>query len=159
LETQGRLIVDLARLPEGGELFEGETSPEVIDLEDALGLVKPVGGIVYKLYIEALGNELLTRGSLRQRFLCHCSFCDGTFELEVKESNFVESFEINEEISFLDLTNEIREVIILALPAFPRCSESCKGLCATCGVNWNKSGCECNTDHGDDRWSALNVFK
>ena len=158
METQGRLIVDLDRLSEDGEMFEGETSPDIIDLEDGEGLVKPVGGIAYKLFIEALGSELLARGSLLQRFICHCSFCDGTFELEVKESNFVESFEINDEFSFLDLTNEIREVIILGLPAYPRCSESCKGLCAACGVNLNKSGCECNTDHGDDRWSALNVL-
>lgn len=158
METQGRLIVDLDRLQEGGELFEGETAPEIVDLGDAEGLLKPVGGIAYKLQIESLGNELLVRGELCQCFTCVCSFCNETFNLEVKEGHFLESFEISEEISFLDLTNEIREVIILDLPAHPRCSEACHGLCPKCGVNLNKSGCECKTDGGDDRWSALNLF-
>ena len=159
METQGRLIVDLERLKEGGELLEGETSPDIVDLEDNVGFVAAQGGIVYKFNIEAIGTELLVRGSLLQRFSCRCSFCDRNFNLEVKESRFIDSFEINEEISFLDLTDEIREVIILNLPAYPRCSESCKGLCGICGVNLNKSGCECNKDHADDRWSAFDALK
>jgi uncharacterized protein len=158
LETQGRLIVDLSRLQEGGELVEGETSPDIIGLKDEEGLVQPVGGIAYKLQIESLGNELLVRGELRQRFICICSFCNETFNLEVKESRFVESFEINDEFAFLDLTNEIREVIILDLPAHPRCSEACLGLCPRCGANLNKGGCECKMGHGDYRWSALNLL-
>ncbi|MDD2601057.1 MAG: DUF177 domain-containing protein [Kiritimatiellae bacterium] len=158
METQGRLIVDLSRLKEGGELFEGETSAEILDLEDKEELVQPAGGIAYKLQVESLGNELLVRGELRQNFICVCSFCNETFNLEVKEGRFVESYEINDEFAFLDLTNEIREVIILDLPAHPRCSEACLGLCPECGANLNKGGCECKTDHGDDRWSALNIL-
>ena len=159
METQGRLIVDLERLKEGGELLEGETSSDIVSLGDSQGFVETEGGIFYKLNIEALGSELLVRGSLLQRFRCRCAFCDGNFILEVKESKFVESFEISEEISLLDLTNEIREVIILNLPAYPRCSESCKGLCGTCGVNLNKSECKCNTNRGDSRWSVFDVLE
>jgi uncharacterized protein len=150
------LIVDLDRLQDGGELYEGETSSDLIELNDQAGVVEPKGGIFYKLNVQALGTELLVRGSLLQRFSCHCSFCDKCFEIEVKEGNFVESYEINEEISFLDLTNEIREVIILDLPAYPRCSEYCKGLCPKCGVNLNTSECKCKTENGDDRWAVLN---
>ena len=159
METQGRLIVDLDRLQDGGELYEGETSPEITDLNDQAELVKPKGGIFYKLNVQALGSELLVRGSLLQKFTCHCSFCDKCVDIEVKENNFIDSFEINEEISFLDLTNEIREVIILNLPAYPRCGESCKGLCPKCGVNLNTSRCKCKTEHGDDRWAVLNVLE
>ncbi len=159
METQGRLIVDLDRLEEGEEIYEGETSPDIIDLDEKVGSIAPKGGIVYKLNVQALGTELLVRGTLLQRFICNCSLCDVCFDLEVKEGDFVDSFEINEEISFLDLTNEIREVIILNLPAYPRCSESCKGLCPQCGVDLNKSGCECKTEHGDNRWSALDVLE
>jgi len=158
LETQGRLIVDLDRLQEGGESYEGETAPGIIDLGDNEGLIEADGGIIYKLRFEVFGTELLAQGSLMQHFKCRCSLCDTPFDLEVKESCFVDSFEINEEISFLDLTNEIREAIILNLPAYPRCSESCKGLCSSCGANLNKSGCECNTDHGSDCWSMLDVL-
>lgn len=157
LETQGRLIVDLNRLDSEGETFEGVTSPDVLDFEDN-EFIRPKGGISYKLFIQALGSELLVRGSLAQIFVCSCVGCDKTFDLEVKSADFLDSFEINEENAFPDLTNAIREAIILDLPAYPRCSKSCKGLCSVCGANLNDSECGCNTDSGSDCWSTLDAL-
>ncbi len=157
METQGRLIVDLSRLDADGELFEGETSADILDIGDN-EFIQPQGGIHYKLDIQALGSELLVRGSLSQMFTCRCALCDKSFELEANESDFVDSYEIIDKNAFPDLTNELRESIILALPAYPRCSESCKGLCGTCGINLNDSECSCNVDHEDDCWSALSAI-
>ena len=157
LETQGHLIVDLNRLDDGGEIYEGETSPDVVDIGDN-EFVQPKGGIRYKLNIQALGTELLVRGFISQIFVCRCAGCDKSFDLEVKEDDFIDSFEIIEENAFPDLTNALREAIILDLPAYPRCSESCKGLCGACGTNLNDSECSCDVDHGDDCWSALDAL-
>lgn len=157
METQGHLIVDLNRLDAEGEIYEGETSPDVMDIGDN-EFVQPKGGIRYKLNIQVLGTELLVRGSISQIFVCRCASCDKNFDLEVKESDFIDSFEIIEENAFPDLTNVLREAIILALPAYPRCSEFCKGLCGACGINLNDRECSCNVDHGDDCWSALDVL-
>ncbi len=55
----------------------------------------------------------------------------------------------------LDLDDLVREQIALALPMTKLCSESCKGLCPQCGVNWNFSECRCNTQDIDPRWAAL----
>ena len=57
METQGRLIVDIARLDEGGEWYRGETAPEVLDFGESEFLT-PLGGIVYALKIQTLGTEL-----------------------------------------------------------------------------------------------------
>ena len=157
MKTQGRLIVDLNRLDADGELFEGETSEDVIALEEN-EFFKSSGGIAYKLTIQALGSELLVRGSLVQKFVCRCAMCDKSFNLEVKESDFIDSFEISDENAFPDLTYAIREAIILNLPAYPRCSESCKGLCGVCGVNLNDNDCKCNVESGDICWSALDAL-
>ena len=157
METQGHLIVDLNRLDAAGEIYEGETSPDIMDIDNN-EFIRSKGGIVYKLNIQPLGTELLVRGTLSHMFVCRCSSCDKSFDLEVKESDFIESFEINEENAFPDLTNALREAIILDLPAYPRCSETCKGLCGACGGNLNDSECSCNVDHGDDCWSALSAL-
>ena len=157
METQGRLIVDLSRLDAAGDIYEGETAPDILELEDN-EFICPKGGISYKLTVQALGSELLVRGSLCQTLVCRCAGCDKSFELEVKEADFIDSFEINEENAFPDLTNALREAIILNLPAYPRCSESCKGLCGTCGVNLNDGECSCNADHENDCWSALDAL-
>lgn len=158
METQGRLIVDVARLDRGGEWYRGETSPDVLEL-GASEIVTPVGGIVYALNIQALGSELLVRGELRLKLTCVCSRCGETFETEAVEPEFVCSEEIHETTDFLDLTDEIREAIILALPSYPVCRETCRGLCLTCGANLNKGACSCGGADGDRRWAALKALK
>ena len=158
LETPGRLIVDVARLDKGGEWYRGETGPDVLELGDSECLA-PVGGIVYELFAQALGTELLVRGRLRQRLRCVCSRCADTFETEAEEAEFVSSFEISEATDFLDLTEEVREAIILALPGYPVCREACKGLCMACGANLNRTTCSCHETGKDNRWAALDALK
>lgn len=58
----------------------------------------------------------------------------------------------------LDLRPAIREVWLLAVPAFALCRESCLGLCPTCGVNRNLAECSC-TPAIDPRWSALTSLR
>ena len=77
LETQGRLIVDLARLDRGGEWYKGETQAGLLDLGES-ELVTPLGGIAYALRVEPVGSELLVRGEVRQRLQCVCSRCAAT---------------------------------------------------------------------------------
>lgn len=158
METQGRLTVDVARLDAGGEWCRGEASPDALDLGEN-ELVKPLGGVVYALFVQALGTELLVRGELSLRLACVCSRCSDTFETEAAEREFVAAFEINEATEFLDLTEEVREAIILALPRYPVCREACRGLCLACGANLNKAACTCRQTGRDDRWVALDALK
>lgn len=46
----------------------------------------------------------------------------------------------------LDETDLVREQFELAAPMRPLCKDDCKGLCPTCGKNWNKGPCTCNPD-------------
>jgi len=59
----------------------------------------------------------------------------------------------------LDLWALVREQIILALPMFPRCSESCLGLCPSCGADRNTVDCGCQAGEVDPRWAALKALK
>jgi len=154
LETPGRLIVDVARLAPGGEWYRGETAPEALELGDS-EFAAPLGGIVYALFVQALGTALLVRGGLGLRLRSVCSRCAESFETEAAEEAFVASYEISEATEFLDLTAEVREAIILALPSYPVCREECRGLCQVCGANLNGTGCACRTSGRDDRWAAL----
>jgi uncharacterized protein len=54
----------------------------------------------------------------------------------------------------LDLTEAIREELILAAPEFPLCREDCRGLCPRCGKDLNQGPCDCRLD-SDPRWKAL----
>ena len=43
----------------------------------------------------------------------------------------------------LDVTEEMRQALVLALPNHARCREDCKGLCPRCGGNRNERACAC----------------
>jgi uncharacterized protein len=155
LETQARLIVDIARLDEEGDHYKGELPAEVFDLGES-EVFSPAAGLTYDLFIQALGTELLVRGKLSLSLNCICVRCGADFQWVATDDAFVISIEISDTTDFLDLTEELREAIILALPGYPVCSKACKGLCMTCGKNLNKENCTCHEAGQDTRWGALN---
>jgi uncharacterized protein len=59
----------------------------------------------------------------------------------------------------IDLDPIVREQILLALPGYPVCKESCKGLCPVCGANLNDRECGCDRHVPDPRWAGLKNVK
>ena len=157
METQGRLIVDVARLEAGGEAYCGETGTGLLELGES-EWVTPVGGMRYALRVEMAGDELLVRGEVRQSLRCVCSRCAVEFDTEVAVPDFLCSLERDTLDEFVDLTSELREATILALPGYPVCRETCQGLCMTCGVNLNTASCSCREKGRDRRWSVLDAL-
>jgi uncharacterized protein len=156
LETPGHLIVDIARLQPEGEIFSGETAAGLMDM-GARAICEPVGGIAYQIHVEQIGQELLARGRVSLGFRCACSRCGESFALEVVETAFFADFEVTAGTEFVDLTPEMREAIMLALPGYPVCREDCKGLCARCGANRNRETCTCGPAL-DGSWAALDLL-
>jgi uncharacterized protein len=48
----------------------------------------------------------------------------------------------------LDEAELVREQFELQSPMHPLCTDDCKGLCPTCGKNWNKGPCQCRPESG-----------
>ncbi len=61
----------------------------------------------------------------------------------------------------IDLSYEVRDELLLALPLKPLCQEDCRGLCAVCGGNRNTTLCECeeNARQAQARFAALGNLK
>ncbi len=55
----------------------------------------------------------------------------------------------------IDLTEAIRQYLLLAIPMKPLCREDCAGLCSNCGHNLNQGPCGCPVKQVDPRWSEL----
>jgi DUF177 domain-containing protein len=62
---------------------------------------------------------------------------------------------IIDEHHILDLSEVIRQRLLLSQPLHPLCRADCQGLCPTCGRNLNEDSCECNEPVVDPRWAAL----
>jgi uncharacterized protein len=59
----------------------------------------------------------------------------------------------------IDLDPIVREQLVLALPSYPVCKDSCKGLCPVCGANRNDRECGCDPHVPDPRWAGLKNVK
>ncbi len=55
----------------------------------------------------------------------------------------------------IDLSEIVRQHLLLALPIAPRCREGCRGLCPSCGADLKAGPCGCAQDGVDPRLEAL----
>jgi len=60
----------------------------------------------------------------------------------------------------VDLTQSVRDGILLAVPVIFLCREDCNGLCSRCGVNLNQGSCSCAKELPiDPRLEILKTLK
>ena len=57
--------------------------------------------------------------------------------------------------SVLDLSEAVREEVVLAVDPYVVCDAKCRGLCSGCGVDLNFGECTCEGTEIDPRWAAL----
>lgn len=58
----------------------------------------------------------------------------------------------------IDITELVRESLLLAEPLKTLCREDCKGLCLHCGTNLNLTSCSCLESIVDPRLAVLRQF-
>ena len=89
--------------------------------------------------------EVIVRGKLKIGYKLLCSRCLNSFEWVCLNDCFYEK-QVKSDNQIIDLTPDIHEDIITALPMKPLCREECEGLCRQCGINFNVSKCDCDEE-------------
>jgi len=56
---------------------------------------------------------------------------------------------------YVDIFEDVRDAIVLAIPMKTLCKDDCKGICAGCGHDLNKEECTCPKNEEIGPWSAL----
>lgn len=59
----------------------------------------------------------------------------------------------------VDLTEAVRQALVVNEPMRPLCRPDCAGLCNQCGADLNEGPCACPAEPADDRWAALRGLK
>ncbi len=134
VKTQGKLKKGIAQVDVEGEIFcdiQIECSRCLTSAESSLEIPFDAAFVTPENYTEAKEAEL------------------GVDDLDV---SIIEDDQI-------DLTELVREQILLNLPTQIFCKEDCQGLCPKCGVNRNLIDCKCQEKEIDPRWEALGDLK
>ena len=145
--------INLTDLGDEFKHFEGNDPVEVFGLENDVSL-HAAGPLRYSVDAEQVDDQLIVRGKISASMSCRCIRCSCWFGVPAEISDFLVALEIGEEDELVDLTPDMREAIILALPDYPVCRDACKGLCPHCGVDLNEKTCDCRPP-ADNRWTGL----
>jgi uncharacterized protein len=128
------------RIPEEGLLLEGEEPPQIIDIEESQEKFKE--NILVEIRAYKVSGNLIVVGSLSTHVQLICSRCLEQFSYLIDDKHFSYDCEILGR-DIIDLTDPIREDMIIGLPIRPLCREDCKGLCSQCAQNLNLGECGC----------------
>lgn len=138
--------------------------------------VEFVGNVTGKITLRNIGGEIAAWGHLEATAVRECARC-----LEMHEAPI--SFDFSEVCTFdqideplaytqvtddddpasiplldgdtVDLSELVRQLLVLSVPPRSLCTPDCSGLCPHCGTNLNVSQCDCEREEIDPRLAPL----
>jgi uncharacterized protein len=119
--SHGPLTIDLRSLSSEGKDLAGTLPPAFFGLpaEDTVQATSPLR---YQLHVEKDDGDLLIHGELEADFSLLCGRCAETFPHRVQLLDYATELEIGEGLT-MDLTECVREDMLLTLPSYPRCED------------------------------------
>ena len=130
-------------LPDTPYLLEGTESADVLELPpDADPPLAPAGEISYRLSAVMAGADLIVTGSASVPLATVCARCLDDIRVPITVRDLCFHFEKVKDLE-VDLTEDVREELLLAVPSCFYCSPDCKGICPMCGANLNHETCSC----------------
>jgi uncharacterized protein len=159
------LTINISRLSEGSHLYDFETEPKNLELDDRFA-----DRVFVHAALEKTGRQMLLRAEFRTKSRFTCDRCLDEFENVLSthyevvyiteesgaRSNSEEEVQyISPDASMIDLGEDVRQFLILAVPLKLLCKDDCQGLCPKCGANRNKVNCSCAENDADPRWEVL----
>lgn len=150
------LRIMLDTINEGANSLDLECSPEKLGLEFEGACFTSNVFINLKLYRQ--NSKIHVKASMSVDVKIECSRCLAPVSMKIEaiseiqysplpkfERDQIEAIGIgyySEE--YIDLSDELRESILLELPMTVLCSEDCRGFCPKCGKNLNLEECDCS---------------
>lgn len=137
--------------------------------------IAPLSSLDGKIQMIRTADGVLVTGSLHSSIELTCSRCADPFSMPLQfkiEEEFRPTIDIVtgatlplpdddeqatriDEHHIVDLTEVVRQDMLLAIPPNPVCRSKCAGLCPICGKNWNEGPCDCKDEGIDPRLQVL----
>lgn len=145
------------------------------DISNIDPAVTPLTSLDGSVNLIRTGDGILAMGDLYTTIELTCSRCLEVFSKSLRfrvEEEFIPTIDLltgarlplaqaNDTATIidshhvLDLTEVVRQDLILAVPMHAVCRSGCKGLCPNCGQDWNEGDCKCAPQELDPRLAAL----
>ncbi len=157
--------INVSKVAEGTHDYELKAEPAEIRLDEQFHDTVHVA-----VKLEKSKRQMHLRAQVKTVGRFHCDRCVEEFRLQL--GNAYEMFYITEEsernlynadglqvlspdVNEIDISEDVRQIVLLSIPQKLLCKESCAGLCPRCGRNLNRERCVCKAEEIDSRWEKL----
>ncbi len=146
------------------------TSQLELDLED-VRFISPVRGTVQLLRHNE--DDVYVKADIFTDVEMQCGKClepfeediTATFELQFTpthnpeeiESGGIADGERYYDGETFDISEDARQALVIQVPVWPLCSQTCEGLCYGCGINLNEEHCTCQDTDDIESEETLSV--
>lgn len=137
------------------EKFEVHENIQSFELTDDVEGERLAG----KFKITRLDDSVIVQGDFIADVIVVCDRCLDNFTIQTefslereflfdRQAKDVDTLYVDKYLN-IDLSEPIREELILALPMKKICNEECKGICSGCGENLNHKKCRCKAQKAE----------
>ncbi len=130
--------IPVSRVPSEGLTEDFTCDPATLDVTRVD--VQPKNPLTVSALSTLTGRELIVRAQINCQVQLECGRCLQLFEQPISTSAIL-SYEV-QPTDVVDITEDVRQELILAYPMSPMCREGCRGLCLVCGQNLNITRCQ-----------------
>lgn len=136
-QEEQAMQIHVNRVPEEGLTEHASYDPSPMDMDrDDVHLREP---FMVDAFISKADRELVVNVDIRAPAHLTCARCleefTSTLTAEAMFSYAVQPTDV------VDITDDVRQEVILAYPMVPVCQPACQGLCSVCGQNLNVGTC------------------
>ncbi|MCD6461068.1 DUF177 domain-containing protein [bacterium] len=151
LHSKFKIKIDL--ITKYGYVAEKKLSTKLIG-ECGVNLKDP---IYVKVCARKVSDDVIVQGEFSVNAVVACARCLREIEYIIKKDNYFRYFKkpYGENIN---LTESLREDIMVSLPIRVLCQKDCKGLCPHCGTDLNKGSCECSPQEEQSSESVFDIL-
>ena len=134
--------VDIGKIPDGGLTVSDRLDAQQMELETSqLHFADPLDVTVH---FDKQRDTVLVGVGVRGQLKLVCSRCLEPFG-QPYQNRFRLGYSIKG-MQILDVSDDVRQEILLSYPLNFVCREDCRGLCPTCGTNLNAGACGCSKE-------------
>ncbi|MCS1410798.1 MAG: hypothetical protein M2R45_03993 [Verrucomicrobia subdivision 3 bacterium] len=159
------LKINIKHLEAEPKTYEGQLTAAELDMDTQDDLIKVSSSLSYQLSAELHESNILLSGELEQTFQYECARCLKPFEKDILISSWNQIIQLNGENAMpvdndcIDLTQALREDILLSLPQHPLCTKDCRGIGNSAGQGIASSEDQLKAEAKSSAWTVLDQLQ
>ncbi|MBK7381273.1 MAG: DUF177 domain-containing protein [Ignavibacteriales bacterium] len=160
--------IKISSLTDGTYEYHFEDDVKKLDLEHPF-----VGKYITKVNLSKYLNQIILEAATTVDAEFECDRCVKIYSAQIEsrykmvylhnqpegDDDSVDVTYLTKDADKIDITDDVRDYLLLAVPIKKLCKEDCKGLCPRCGKNLNDGQCSCKPEEVDARWKPLLELK